>query len=606
MVPAGEDPARQYEYDPDGKIKKMTGPDGDTTSYVNDELGRVAMISYSGNLTPSVEFAYDGNGNRTAMIDGAGTQSYTYDGLNRLTQVTQGTDSFGYEYDAAGNVTKRTYPDGMVISYSYDDDGHPVSVTTGTSTTSYEYNAAGALTKTTLPSSNGHVETRTYDRGGRLTDVTNAKGATTLSRAALTLDPAGNPTQVVTIQGTRTFKYGPKNELTEACFAASCTLPADPFIRYTYDAVGNRLTETRPAGTTTFDYNAGDQLLSKGGLGGSLSYTYDADGNQIAIGSRTFAYDVSNRLKSITLGSTTMTYTYDGDGKRVQASSGTQSAKKTNYLWDPNWGLPQLALERDGSNRLLRRYVHGNDLISMTSGTSDYYFHYDAIGSVANLTSSTGVAQWTYDYEPFGALRTETKHLTKAPTNLMKFTGELFDADTGLYHLRVRQYDPVQGRFGATDPLSKALTDPYVAAYVYAANRPLVLVDPSGLCELKDWTSPWDCVVDAVVNQNTSDFFAGWGDAASFGATSWVRDRLGVNDVVNECSRYYMAGEITGYVNVAAIGAAGGARAAGIRAKTALHGPHHTFPMIGARRHIQTTIWREGVKGSGQNIRIPY
>jgi RHS repeat-associated protein len=61
----------------------------------------------------------------------------------------------------------------------------------------------------------------------------------------------------------------------------------------------------------------------------------------------------------------------------------------------------------------------------------------------------------------------------------MKFSGEYLDP-TGYYHLRARQYDPVTGRFLNHDPVSSAADVPYISAYAYVGNRPLVLVDPSG------------------------------------------------------------------------------------------------------------------------------
>jgi RHS repeat-associated protein len=68
-----------------------------------------------------------------------------------------------------------------------------------------------------------------------------------------------------------------------------------------------------------------------------------------------------------------------------------------------------------------------------------------------------------------------------APTNLMRFTGELFDTVTGLYHFRARQYDPTAGRFLQTDPIAPSSFDPYVASYVYVNNRPSLFVDPTGM-----------------------------------------------------------------------------------------------------------------------------
>jgi len=62
----------------------------------------------------------------------------------------------------------------------------------------------------------------------------------------------------------------------------------------------------------------------------------------------------------------------------------------------------------------------------------------------------------------------------------MRFTGEYLDP-SGLYHLRARQYDPAVGRFQRPDPIDTDVSSPYSASYIYAANRPTSLVDPSGL-----------------------------------------------------------------------------------------------------------------------------
>ena len=115
----------------------------------------------------------------------------------------------------------------------------------------------------------------------------------------------------------------------------------------------------------------------------------------------------------------------------------------------------------------------------MATGGSTYYYHYDSIGSVTNVTSSTGASQWTEAYEPFGSIRTETKNATSAPGNFLKYVGEYQDA-TGLYYLRARQYDPTSGRFAQIDPAVPERTSPYLSTYLYVGDRPTVMVDPSG------------------------------------------------------------------------------------------------------------------------------
>jgi RHS repeat-associated protein len=115
----------------------------------------------------------------------------------------------------------------------------------------------------------------------------------------------------------------------------------------------------------------------------------------------------------------------------------------------------------------------------MTSGNSTSYYIRDGLGSSVNLTSQSGQTQWTWSYEPFGQVRTETKASGSQPTNFLKFTGEYQDP-TGLYHLRARQYDPQLGRFLTRDPADQTVNEAVISAYADVANRPTVMVDPSG------------------------------------------------------------------------------------------------------------------------------
>ena len=81
------------------------------------------------------------------------------------------------------------------------------------------------------------------------------------------------------------------------CFqAGACPDASDPFVRWAYDKVGNRLAEQRPGSSTTYVYDARDRLLSAG----PTSYRYDENGNELSAGSTTFAYDLANRVRSTT------------------------------------------------------------------------------------------------------------------------------------------------------------------------------------------------------------------------------------------------------------------------------------------------------------------
>ncbi len=460
-----------FSYDASGNRTGVEKPSGGTITIAYDAINRPTEVAFS-DSTPTIGYSYDANSNRTELTDGAGTQTYTYDDLNRLTEVTRGSDSFSYDYDAAGNVTSRTYPGGTVVTSTFDDDERLASVTRSSNTANYSYDAAAHPTQITLP--NSYVESETYDHAGRVTQVKHSTGSTILAQFDYAYDAAGNPTSVTTPTETATYGYDARNRLTDVCFQSSCPGGSDPFIRWTYDAVGNRLTEARPSGTTSYTYNAGDEMTAAG----STSYTYDDDGNETAAGPRSFSWNLASEMTSTTSGSSTTSYGYDGDGTRLQAAS---SSKTTNYLWDVNAALPRLALERDGSGSALRTYEYGLRLLSMASGSGNYYFHGDAEGSIANLTDSTGQTEWTYSYEPFGAARSVTKNDPSAPANPIGYTGELSDSDSALYDLRARNYDPVSGRFLSPDPRPAGQNDPYVSGYLYAAANPMRFVDPSGL-----------------------------------------------------------------------------------------------------------------------------
>jgi RHS repeat-associated protein len=475
-----------YTYSPTGKVTKVVDPiaaatpDPSDYQVINayDELDRLVSADFGASGTTT--YGYDANDNRTSVVNPTGTATYGYDVLNRLSSYRFGSRGIDYIYDQSTNVTKRTYTDGTVVDLAYDNDARLATVTSAGAVTTYGYDAAGNLTSTTLPAANGYVETRTYDRTGRLTEVKNQKGAAVLSRSTYTLDPAGNTTSTQTTTETTNYQYDADNRVTEACYTASCTGGTDPFRRYTFDPVGNRLTEARSAGTTTFAYDALDELTQATGFGGTVNYTYDLDGRTLVAGTATSTWTRQGWLQTFAQGGTTTTNTYDGTGMRFQASTGSQNNKKVQFDWDPSVVAAQLVAERDGAGSLTRRYVNGYDAISVFGTNKTGYFHYDGLGSVVNVTSSTGTTWWTYTYFPFGVVRAETKNNNQALDNVLRFAGE-YRESSGLYYLRARYYDPGIGRFTSPDAMRQGLDMPYQATCAYANNNPVRYVDPLGL-----------------------------------------------------------------------------------------------------------------------------
>jgi RHS repeat-associated protein len=224
-----------------------------------------------------------------------------------------------------------------------------------------------------------------------------------------------------------------------------------------------------------YAYNAADQLVSAKGPGMNQSLTYDGNGNELSAGSRKYTYDLANRLTSVKGGGKQATYAYTGEGLLAIRSTPGQ---KLGYSWDTNAALPELAFEQEGGNTV-RAYSYGLGRLGLVSNGASYSYHTDALGSIAEVSDGSGSHAESYRYAPYGsAFGPGTSSKSDQPSqgasqlNPIRFTGEYLDSRADLYQLRARQYDSELGRFLEVDPLGDD--------YLYAADRPSALTDPSG------------------------------------------------------------------------------------------------------------------------------
>ena len=81
------------------------------------------------------------------------------------------------------------------------------------------------------------------------------------------------------------------------------------------------------------------------------------------------------------------------------------------------------------------------------------YHHLNALGSNIVSTDDNQNVLARYEYDVFGAIRNETG----TSDNTRKFTGKEFDADSNLYYYGARYYDPYIGRFTQRDPIGDGL-----------------------------------------------------------------------------------------------------------------------------------------------------
>ncbi|MEV6393730.1 polymorphic toxin-type HINT domain-containing protein [Streptomyces sp. NPDC051907] len=324
-----------------------------------------------------------------------------------------------------------------------------------------------------------------------------------------TYDPAGNITRIATAYGqdatritdTQCFSLDGLRRITEAWTDTGqqcASTPSDSVIggedpywtSYTYDAVGNRKTETQhktssgPAADTVRTY--ADPAKGKHNLPSvtqtgpeprTESYAYDSAGNTETrkIGNadaQKFAWDDEGRLKSVTKVTDTTEYLYDTAGERLirRDSTGT-----TLYLPGGN----ELLLDKSGTVTGTRYYSAGGQTIAMRTGGKLTFLLNDHHGtSTTQITADAAQAVTRRKSTIFGAPRGAQPEGWAGDKG---FVGGTKDTDTGLTHLGAREYDPAIGRFISVDPILDLADPQQTHGYSYANNNPVAFSDPSGL-----------------------------------------------------------------------------------------------------------------------------
>ncbi len=141
----------------------------------------------------------------------------------------------------------------------------------------------------------------------------------------------------------------------------------------------------------------------------------------------------------------------------------------------------------------------------------------DRLGSASLATNSSGavVANGSTRYYPYGAMRSGG---TGLPTDY-RFTGQLLDASSGLYHMGARWYDPMLARWVSADTIVPSPVNPQsLNRYSYVLGNPLGLVDPSG----HDECSPTGACTDDEEVPDARDLTESLVAEANADAASWL------------------------------------------------------------------------------------
>ncbi|MFO1007750.1 MAG: hypothetical protein U0929_17435 [Planctomycetaceae bacterium] len=226
----------------------------------------------------------------------------------------------------------------------------------------------------------------------------------TVAKFDYAYDNNGRRTSVLEADGSRvTWTYDGTSQVTSEWRTGT-----SPFRHtFVYDTRGNRTLKNEDGARTTLVYDAANQLSSSADVGGTTSYTYDANGNQhltVAPGGlrTTQIWDYENRLvKTLQPGGGVFTMAYDADGLRVRKETPSETKLfvwMTRTIWAQadDSGVTEVAYTTEPS-------TYGST-ISHRSGGATTTYHFDALAAARALTNASETVMESYNYTAFGTI----------------------------------------------------------------------------------------------------------------------------------------------------------------------------------------------------------
>jgi RHS repeat-associated protein len=256
----------------------------------------------------------------------------------------------------------------------------------------------------------------------------------------------------------------------------------------TYDANGNRTSLALGAVSLDLDYAPDTNRLvrlsgtdPRTGTNISASLDYDASGNLTTLaGLGLLAYNSAGRLTRFGVSFLTLArYRYNAQGQRTRK---TTPLGRTIYHYDL---AGNLIAETTATGQTLKAYVWADHtpLAQIEANGSPVYLHTDPLTTPRLATNPAGTITWRWNSDAFGAIPPDSDpdgDGTRTTLNL-RFPGQYFDSETGLFYNWNRYYDPRLGRYLTSDPIGLAGG---LNTYAYVENNPLRYIDPEGLMKL--------------------------------------------------------------------------------------------------------------------------
>lgn len=203
-------------------------------------------------------------------------------------------------------------------------------------------------------------------------------------------------------------------------------------------------------------------------------------GNPTSWKSMKMSWSKGRELSTVTNGSAhSYKYYYNSDGRRVKKDvDGTV----TQYYLNGD----TIVAMKSGNDMIHFTYDPEGNLFSMRLNGVNYYYIHNIQNDVIGLVDSAGTMVVSYQYDSWGQLLSMTDSTTtKAGTkNPFRYREYCWDAETSLYYLDTRYYDPEVGRFLNADDVDVLKVNQNSLfednLYVYCLNNPVNKEDKKG------------------------------------------------------------------------------------------------------------------------------
>ena len=428
-------------WDARGMPRTIIDPNGTTMAITYDPLGRETSRTIDGQ---TMQFAYDKAGLLKRITDPTGAYlNYTFDNAHRLTDIVDNLgNNIHYTLDSLGNRTKEEVKDSSNVLRRQIDRAYN------------DLNFMTSLTRSITGPAVGATTTFTYDAHGNQKRSIDARDPAPASPTIFSenfYDSLNRVRQIKdNLNGYITTTYDVHDR------PASVTDPRGLVTNYALNGFGETTLQQSPdSGTTTSQYDAAGNMVSRLAAGASVATTYD--------------YDALRRLTaihypgSLTVAASVVTFTYDENASGQNGVGRLTTVADESGVWTYRYDLKgtvkhvgvnfgkigggtfSLDYDYDAADRLQRiTYPSGRHVTFVRSG-----------GLITSATTDTGGAPTnlgtSVTHAPFGPM-TSFKY---GDAGLTPFTRDL---DTDYRVRRTTHGTMLDLQYSYVDPITSRMT----------------------------------------------------------------------------------------------------------------------------------------------------